>query len=116
LERLRVLTETEARTLAASGSYERLGEAPWPADVSLEDEDGLRVSVELATIDAVAAVRTDAFGGAALERARRAAGRCAHLLVLHHRFPEPEWERSMRPWRPWLVPKARPAPRVRPAR
>jgi len=116
LARLASLTETEARTLAASGSYDRLEEAPWPEDVSLEDEDGLRVSVELATIDAARAVRADAMSGAVLERARRAAGRCAHLLVLHHRFPEREWERSMRPWRPWLVPKARPAPKVRPAR
>jgi len=116
IQRLLILTEVEARGLAASGSYERLGEPPWPDDVSLDDEDGLRVSVELATIDAAAAVGTDVLAGAALERARRAAGRCAHLLVLHHRFPEREWDRSMRPWRSWLVPWVKPAPRVRPTR
>ncbi len=113
LERLATLTENEARALAASGTLERLGEAPWPDDVSLDDEDGLRVSSELAAMDAAVAVRSDHLDGAALQRARRAAARCAHLLVLHHRFPEREWERAMAPWRRWLVPKSRPAPRVR---
>ena len=116
VDRLRALTEAEARTLAASGTLERLGEAPWPDDVSLEDEDGLRVSSELAAMDAAVAVRSDDLDGAALLRARRAAARCAHLLVLHHRFPEREWERAMAPWRRWLVPKSRLAPRVRHSR
>jgi curved DNA-binding protein CbpA len=114
IARLATLSEAETRALAVSGSLERLGDAPWPEDVSLDDEDGLRVSSELAALDAAHAVPTTHLHGAALERARRAAARCAHLLVLRHLFPDREWDRSVAPWRPWLVPpRARPAARVR---
>jgi curved DNA-binding protein CbpA len=114
IARLATLSDAEARALATSGSLERLGDAPWPEDVSLDDEDGLRVSSELAAMDAVRAVPTAHLHGAALERARRAAARCAHLLVLRHLFPDREWDRSVAPWRPWLIPpRARPAAKVR---
>ncbi len=114
IARLDTLSEVEARALAASGSLDRLGDPPWPEDVSLDDEDGLRVSSELAALDAARAVPTTHLHGAALERARRAAARCAHLLVLRHLFPDREWDRSVAPWRPWLVPpRARPAAKVR---
>ena len=116
LERLVNLTEAEARALAASGSLERLGDEPWPAGISPDDEDGLRVSAELAAMDA-AAVMVASPGqlvGAPLARAQRAAARCAHLLVLRHLFTEREFDRCTAPWRPWLVPaRPRPAPRVR---
>lgn len=115
LDRLPTLTEAESRALAASGSLERLGEEPWPAGSSPEDEDGLRVSAELASIDAAHAIRAALLDGAAVNRARRAAARCAHLLVLRHLFTDREFDRATAPWRPWLVPaRARPAPRVRP--
>ena len=56
LERLGVLTDREAKALASSGTLDRLGDEPWPPDMSPEDEDGLRVSAELAAIDAATAV------------------------------------------------------------
>jgi curved DNA-binding protein CbpA len=114
LARLRTLDEDELRALAASGSLERLGDEPWPAGVSPQDEDGLRVSAGLAGLDVTAAVRPGSGDNPALVRARRAAARCAHLLVLQHLFSDREFDRAMGPWRPWLVPaRARPAPRVR---
>jgi len=116
LERLANLTEVEARALAASGSLERLGAEPWPAGISPDDEDGLRVSAELAALDVAAAVAASPgpLEGAALTRAQRAAARCAHLLVLRHLFTDREFDRCSVPWRPWLVPaRSRPAPRVR---
>jgi curved DNA-binding protein CbpA len=114
LERLGSLDHAEARALAASGSWERLGDEPWPAGISPEDEDGLRVSAELAAMDAAAAVRPDVLDGAALARGRRAAARCAHLVVLRHLFSDRDFERRTAAWRPWLVPaSARPAARVR---
>ena len=114
LDRLGGLGEAETRALAASGSLERLGDEPWPPGISPDDEDGLRVSAELAARDASAAVRTGLLEGAALARARRAAARCAHLLVLRHLFSETEFDRRTAPWRPWLLPVvARPATRVR---
>ena len=114
LDRLANLADGEVRALAASGSLERLGDEPWPVGISPDDEDGLRVSAELASMDAVAAVSTVMLDGAAMTRARRAAARCAHLLVLRHLFTDREFDRCMAPWRPWLVPaRSRPAPRVR---
>jgi curved DNA-binding protein CbpA len=117
IERLGVLTDREAKALASSGTLERLGDEPWPADMSPEDEDGLRVSAELAAMDAAAAVSSPGLDGAALTRARRAAARCAHLLVLRHLFPDRAFDRATAPWRPWLVPpRTGPSTRVRPAR
>ena len=117
IERVGHLTEREAKALATSGTLERLGDEPWPPDVSPEDEDGLRVSAELAGIDAATAVEAPGVDGAALTRARRAAARCAHLLVLRHLFAERDFDRMTAPWRPWLVaPRSRPSTRVRPTR
>ena len=117
IDRLGQLTERETKDLARSGTLERLGDEPWPPDVSPEDEDGLRVSAELAGMDAAAAVIAPMLDAAALTRARRAAARCAHLLVLRHLFAEREFDRATVAWRPWLVaPRARPSARVRPAR
>lgn len=114
LDRLANLADGEVRALAASGSLERLGDEPWPAGISPDDEDGLRVSAELASIDAVAAVSSGIVDGSALTRAQRAAARVAHLLVLRHLFTDREFDRCTAPWRPWLVPaRSRPAPRVR---
>ena len=85
--------------------------------MSPEDEDGLRVSAELAAIDAASAVVAPGLEGANLDRARRAAARCAHLLVLRHLFADREFDRATAPWRPWLVPpRAGPSARVRPTR
>jgi curved DNA-binding protein CbpA len=117
IERVGQLTEREAKAMASSGTLERLGDEPWPPDVSPEDEDGLRVSAELAGIDAARAVAAPGLDGAALNRARRAAARCAHLLVLRHLFGDREFDRMTAPWRPWLVPpRTGPSTRVRPAR
>jgi len=117
IERVGQLTEREAKALATSGTLERLGDEPWPPDVSPEDEDGLRVSAELAGIDAATAVAAPGIDGAALTRARRAAARCAHLLVLRHLFADRDFDRMTAPWRPWLVaPRSRPSTRVRPTR
>jgi hypothetical protein len=116
LERLADLTEAEVRALAASGSLDRLGDEPWPAGISPEDEDGLRVSAELAALDAMAAMTASPglLDGAPLTRAQRAAARCAHLLVLRHLFTDREFDRATAPWRPWLVSaRPRPSPRVR---
>jgi hypothetical protein len=50
-------------------------------------------------------------------RARRAASRLAHLLVLRHAFAPAAFEHLTAPWRPWLLPPEAPPPRVRrPAR
>ncbi len=114
IDRLGALTEREAKSLSSSGTLERLGDEPWPAGVSPEDEDGLRVSAELAAMDAAAAVIAPGLDGATLTRARRAAARCAHLLVLRHLFGDREFDRAMVPWRPWLVSqRSGPAARVR---
>jgi curved DNA-binding protein CbpA len=115
LERLGGLSDGEARALAKSGTLDRLGDEPWPPDMSPEDEDGLRVSAELGAMDAATAVTAPTLDPAALVRARRAAARCAHLLVLRHLFADREFDRMTAPWRPWLImPRTRPSTRVRP--
>jgi hypothetical protein len=114
LEHLRALTPDDVRSLAASGTRERLGTPPWPRATSPEEDDALRVSSELAANDAAAAI--DALPGVGDRQAapaRRAVARVAHLLVLRHAFPAREFDRHAAPWLGMLIPRAAPwGPRV----
>ena len=106
---LRSLTADEVRSLASTGTRERLGAAPWPRATSPEEDDTLRVSSELASADAAAAI--DSVGGVGERHgapARRAAARVAHLLVLRHAFPASAFERHAAPWLGTLIPRTAP--------
>ncbi len=109
LERLRALSADDVRALATTGTRERLGTAPWPRATSPEEDDALRVSSELGSADAAAAIEAVARVG---ERhgapARRAAARIAHLLVLRHAFPAREFDRHAAPWLGTLIPRLAP--------
>lgn len=109
LERLGTLTPEEVRSLATTGTRERLGAPPWPRATSPEEDDALRVSSELASADAAAALDgIDGVGERHGAAARRAAGRVAHLLVLRHAFPAREFDRHAAPWLGTLVPRLAP--------
>jgi hypothetical protein len=110
LERLATLEADDRRWLAATGSRESLGPAPWPPATSRDEDEGLRVSTELAAADAEAAVA----GPGTSAAARRAAARVAHLVVLRHAFPEAAFDRLARPWLGTLIAtRAEPRARVR---
>jgi curved DNA-binding protein CbpA len=113
LGRLRALDRTGIADLGTAGTHDRLGEPPWPPGTSPDDDEGLRVSAALAARDAAAAVADDGVDRRALVRARRAAARIAHLLVLRHTFTPATFDGLIAPWRPRLVPAEDPAPRVR---
>ena len=115
LRRLADLDPAGVKRLA--GTATGLGaDDPWPGGLSPEDDDGLRVSSTLAGLDAVAAIPAGQ-DGQTPARARRAASRLAHLLVLRHAFAPAAFEHLTAPWRPWLLPPEAPPPRVRrPAR
>jgi hypothetical protein len=103
LERLRALSADRLRNLASTGTLDRLGDPPWPAATSPEEDDALRVSSELAAADAVDAVDralsgTGSTGIRTVAGARRAAARIAHLLVLRHAFPIRAFDRHAAPW------------------
>jgi hypothetical protein len=109
LDRLRALSAEEVRSLASTGTRDRLGAAPWPRATSPEEDDALRVSTELAAADAAAAI--DAVPGVGERHspaARRAAARVAHLLVLRHAFPAREFDRHAGPWLGTLIPRLAP--------
>ena len=90
---------------------------PWPPGTSPEDDEALRVSSILAARDAAAAIQPDSADRATVTRARRAAARLAHLLVLRHAFAPSAFAALTRPWRPRFLPDDRPATRVhRPGR
>lgn len=109
LSQLQALTLDERRALAATGTRERLGSAPWPRATSPEEDDALRVSSELASADAAAAItEIDGVGERQVAAARRAAARVAHLLVLRHAFPAREFERHAAPWLGTLIPRLAP--------
>jgi hypothetical protein len=108
LARLRGLTANELRQLAATGTLERLGDAPWPDATSPDEDDTLRVSSELAATDAIAAVdealvTTRTTGIRSVTAARRAAARISHLVVLRHAFPARAFERHAAPWLGGLI-------------
>jgi DnaJ domain len=102
ISRLRELTAEELRDLATTGTNERLGDAPWPAATSPDEDDALRVSSELAARDAAAAVdeasQAARIGVRAAAADRRAAARIVHLLVLRHAFTSASFERHAAPW------------------
>ncbi len=110
LGRLADLDPAGVKRLAGTGSG--LGEDPWPGGLTPEDDDGLRVSSVLAGRDAIAAIPAGQDGPASA-RARRAAARLAHLLVLRHAFEPGSFEAHTAPWTPWLLPPEAPPPRVR---
>jgi molecular chaperone DnaJ len=106
LDALRSLDGVGVRGLAATGGREALGDEPWPAATSPDEDEALRVSSALAATDARQAV--DAAPGSP-ERgspaARRAAARIAHLLVLRHAFAASAFERHAAAWLGTLIPR-----------
>jgi DnaJ domain len=115
LRRLGGLDPTGVARLASTG-VGLSAEDPWPGGLTPEDDDGLRVSSALAGRDAQAVIPSGA-DGPAPPRARRAAARLAHLLVLRHAFAPATFADQTAPWRPWLLPPDAPPARVRrPAR
>ena len=119
LDRARAASPDEIRRLAASGTIERLGDAPWPRGTSPEEDDALRVSSELATadvadaIDAAVAAAGD-IGVRTAAAARRAVVRIAHLIVLRHAFTTAAFERHAAPWLGDLIERTGPwGPRMR---
>ena len=115
LGRLSGLDAAGLGRLAATG-VGLAAEDPWPGGLTPEDDDGLRVSSALAGRDAVAAIPVGP-DGPAPPRARRAAARLAHLLVLRHAFAPATFGDLTAPWRPWLLPReALPPPVRRPVR
>jgi len=113
IRRLRMLDARDVARLATTGTRDRLGDEPWPPGVSVEDDEALRISSVLAARDAAAAVPTVSLDAALVGRARRAAARIAHLVVLRHAFDPASYAALTAPWRPGLVPDERPAARVR---
>ena len=117
LERLARLDPAGVAALAASARKAGLdgpSEDPWPPGTSPDDDEALRVSSVLASRDAAAAVPTAGVDAAVTARARRAAERLAHLIVLRHAFAPSAFATLTRPWRPRFLPDDRPGPRVRP--
>ncbi len=114
--RLQALDRAGLAALAKHGVRDRLGEAPWPPGTSPDDDEALRVSSALASRDAAAAIAAADLDGAVVQRARRAAARIAHLLVLRHTFAPGVFDALTAPWRPRLVANEAPRPAVRGAR
>jgi molecular chaperone DnaJ len=111
IRRLGGLDPAGVRRLAATAGLVG-AETPWPPSVSLEEEDGLRISAQLAARDATAAV-PGGVDAATRSQARRAVARPAHLLVLRHAFPLAVYSDLVDPWRPWLIPEDPRGARVR---
>lgn len=106
-----------AATAKRAGVEDGRSEDPWPPGTSRDDDEALRVSSILASRDAAAAITSDAADRATVTRARRAAARLAHLLVLRHAFAPSAFASLTRPWRPRFLPDDAPSPRVhRPGR
>jgi curved DNA-binding protein CbpA len=111
--RLQGLDDAGVATMARTGARTRLGDDPWPPGTSPDDDEGLRVSSTLAARDAAAAVPAGSLDPAVVARARRAAQRIAHLLVLRHAFAPAVFDGLIAPWRPGVVPEDPVPPRVR---
>ena len=111
LGRLRTLDAAAVRELSRDG-HALPSDPPWPPGTSPDDDDALRVSSALAAADAATAIQTRGLDRASADRARRVAGRLAHLLVLRHAFAPSTFEALTAPWRPALLPPEPAGPRV----
>jgi hypothetical protein len=111
--RLRTLDRAGLAALAAHGARDRLGDDPWPPGTSPDDDEVLRVSSALAARDAAAAVPDVGLDGRIVARARRAAARIAHLVVLRHAFAPATFAALSVPWRPRFLPDDAPSASVR---
>jgi curved DNA-binding protein CbpA len=98
---------------ARAAHLDRHADAPWPAGTSREDDEALRVSSLLAQQDAATAIADGVSDPVVTARARAAAARLAHLLVLRHAFPPASFAALTKPWRPRFLADERPGPRVR---
>jgi len=113
------LAELDAAGISALAATTRRGhpdgppDGPWPAGTSPEDDEALRVSSLLAQEDAAAAIRDGAADPATTSRARAAAARVAHLLVLRHAFSPSTFATLTKAWRPRFLPDERAGARVR---
>ncbi len=115
ISRLRALDATGVAGLASHGGRDRLGAEPWPPGTSPDDDEALRVSSALAGRDAASAVPARELDPRVVARARGAAERIAHLLVLRHAFAPIVFESLTVPWRPQLVPDDPPPRLCRPS-
>jgi curved DNA-binding protein CbpA len=113
IARLRTLDAAGVAALAAHGARDRLGDDPWPPGTSPDDDEALRVSSALAARDAAAAVPDAGLDRRLVARARRAAARIAHLLVLRHAFAPATFAALTVPWRPRFLPDDAPSASVR---
>ena len=82
----------QAAEVATAGSIP--ADLPWPAGLSAEDDDALRVSSALAQRDALAIL-----GDPVPAFARKSLARAMHALVLQHGFRRAELDRLLGPWR-----------------
>ena len=116
IARLAELDGAGVTALAATARRAHLDEhtdPPWPPGTSREDDEALRVSSLLAQQDAAAAIPDGCADPATTTRARTAAGRLVHLLVLRHAFPPSTFAALTKTWRPRFLPDERSGPRVR---
>jgi DnaJ domain len=109
IERLRALPPGRRAQIVVEAAGQRTGspsgasrgtsaDLPWPAGLSAQDDDALRVSSALAQRDAESVI-----GDPAPALARRSLGRAMHGLVLRHAFKPAELDRLLGPWREVLI-------------
>lgn len=114
LSRLAALDTGGVAALATAGGvgWDARNDGPWPPGTSPEDDEALRVSSTLAARDAAGAVPRSGLDATTVARARRVAGRLAHLLVLRHAFAPASFSVLIAPWVPRFVSDDRPSARV----
>lgn len=97
LDRASHLTEAEVRTLAGTPGR-RPGPLPWPTGLDPDEDDGLRVSSDLAARDA-SAVPLPRADRPTAARAARVLRATAHAVVLRHGFTASEYADLTSAWR-----------------
>ena len=87
--RARVAAMTPAEVAAFVRASQGIGggDRPWPASLSRDEDEGLRVSALLAAADVATALTGDGLSGAVTTRARRLLARLGHVMALRHAFP-----------------------------
>jgi hypothetical protein len=96
--RVRALTAVQVVTLIRRSHGIAGDDRPWPAALSREEDEALRISAVLAARDIAAAMPLTGLSRPAATRGRRLLARLGHVVALRHAFPRAAYTALLAPF------------------
>ncbi len=97
-ERVRKMTAAQVATLIRRSQGIAGDDRPWPAALSREEDEALRISAVIAARDVAAAMPITGLSGASAARGPRLLARLGHVVALRHAFPRAAYAALLAPF------------------